>query len=122
MTFTIHQTRTTPFAEFKDGCLVIRGKSVPFNYPEIFDTIQDRMSAYMKEPEENTRIDITLSAINATSKRSLIKIFQLFEEMNKQGIKISINWYYESDDEDVYEMGEICKNNFNVNMQLSEID
>lgn len=118
MTFTIHQTRTTPFAELRDGYLVIRGKSVPFNYPEIYDTIQDRMSLYMNKPEKTTRIDICLSAINAVSKRSIISTFQLFEKMNKQGINILINWYYQSDDEDVYEMGEICKSIFDLNIRM----
>ncbi len=121
MTFTIHQTKTTPFAELKDGYLVIRGKSVPFNYPDIYDTIQDRMSIYMNKPEEITRIDICLSAINAVSKRSIINTFQLFEEMGKHGMNILINWYYQPDDEDVYELGEICKSNFDLNIRMLQI-
>jgi len=122
MTFTIHQTKTTPFAELKDGYLVIRGKSVPFNYPDIYDTIQDRMSIYMNKPEEKTRIDICLSAINAVSKRSIINTFQLFEEMSKHGMNILINWYYQPDDEDVYELGEICKSNFDLNIRMLQIE
>ena len=122
MTFTIHQTQTTPFAEFKDGYLIIRGKSVPFNYPEIYDTIQDRMNVYMKKPEEKTRIDICLSPINAVSKRSIMNTFRTFEEMNKLGMNISINWYYEPDDEDVFELGEICKSNFNLNIRMLPIE
>ena len=122
MTFTIHQTQTTPFAEFKDGYLIIRGKSVPFNYPEIYDTIQDRMNVYMKKPEEKTRIDICLSPINAVSKRSIMNTFRTFEEMNKLGMNISINWYYEPDDEDVFELGEICKSNFNLNICMLPIE
>ena len=122
MTFTILQTRTTPFAELRDGYLVVRGKSVPFNYPEIYDTIQDRMSLYMNKPEKTTRIDICLSAINAVSKRSIISTFQLFEKMSKQGINILINWYYQSDDEDVFEMGEICKSAFDLNILMLPIE
>ena len=122
MTFTILQTRTTPFAELRDGYLVIRGKSVPFNYPEIYDTIQDRMSLYMNKPKKTTRIDICLSAINAVSKRSIITTFQLFEKMSKQGINILVNWYYQSDDEDVFEMGEICKSAFDLNIRMLPIE
>jgi hypothetical protein len=122
MTFTIHQTRTTPFAEFKNGYLIIRGKSMPFNYPDIYDTIQDRMTLYMKHPEEKTRIDICLSAINASSKRSLINTFRLFEKMNKRGMNILINWFYQPDDEDVYELGEFCKSNFDLNICVNRID
>ncbi len=122
MTFTILQTRTTPFAELRDGYLVIRGKSVPFNYPDSDDTIQDRMSLYMNKPDTTTRIDICLCAINAVSKRSIITTFQLFEKMSKQGINILVNWYYQSDDEDVFEMGEICKSAFDLNIRMLPIE
>ncbi len=121
MTFTIHQTQTTPFAEFKNGNLVIRGKSVPFNYPEIYDTIQDRMLVYMQKPEEKTRIDICLSAINAISKRMIYNTFRQFEEMKKQGMDIQIKWYYQPDDDDVYEMGELCKANFDLDIRMLKL-
>ncbi len=120
MTFTIIQTKTTPLADFKDGYLLIKGKSVPFEYPEIFDTIHDRLRVYMRKPEKRMLIDIDLSAINAASKRSIMQTFQLFEEMNKEGANVRVNWFYQPDDEDVYELGEICKSSFNINIDLWE--
>jgi hypothetical protein len=118
MTFTIIQTKTTPYANFKDGYLLIRGRSVPFEYPEIYDTIYDRLKVYMKKPERETRVDIDLSAINAVSKFSIMQTFRLFEEMNRQGANVQVSWYYQLDDEDVYELGEICKSTFDVDMNI----
>jgi hypothetical protein len=118
MTFTIFHTKTTPFAELRNGHLKIKGKSVPFNYPEFYDTIHDRMTVYMEQPEKHTTVDFSLSAINAVSKRSIINTFKLFEEMSQKGYELDINWYYQSDDEDVYELGQICKSSFDVKMQI----
>ncbi len=120
MTFTIIQTKTTPYANFRDGYLLIRGKSVPFGYPEMYDTIYDRLRIYMQRPEKNTKVDFDLSAINAISKLSIMQTFRLFEEMNKEGVNVQVNWYYQHDDEDVYELGEICKSTFDIEMDLKE--
>ena len=120
MTFTIFQTRTTPFAELRGGYLRIEGKSVPFNHPDFYDTIKDRLTLYMQKPEKHTQVDFILSAINAVSKRSIIDTFRVFEMMSEKGCDLIINWYYQPDDEDVYEMGEICMTSFNVNMHMKE--
>ena len=118
MTFTILQTKTTPYAEFNDGYLLIRGKSVPFDHPEIYDIIRDRLIVYMQNPAKEMKIDFSLSAINAVSKRSIMLTFRLFEEMNREGANIRVNWYYHPDDDDVYELGEICKATFNILMDV----
>jgi hypothetical protein len=121
MTFTIINTKTTPFAELRNGHLEIRGKSVPFNHPEFYDTIKDRLTVYMKRPEKYTTVDFSLSAVNAASKRSIINTFRVFEEMSKKGCELEITWHYQLDDEDVFELGEICKSSFEVNMHMKEI-
>jgi replicative DNA helicase len=121
MTFTIAQTKTTPFAEFRDGYLVIRGKSVPFDKPEIYDIINDRLVIYSKNPEKHTYIDFIFSAVNAVSKRHIINTFRLLEQLNKKGTDIKVNWFYQDDNEDIRELGEICKSYFKMNIQLKII-
>ncbi|MBA7536099.1 hypothetical protein ES705_28361 [subsurface metagenome] len=122
MTFTIAQTRTTPYAEFKKGYLIIKGKSVPFEHPDIYDIISDRLRLYFENPEKHTRIDFNFSAINAVSKRHIIDTFRLIENMGTKDTIIKVNWYYQTNDEDVLELGEICKSTFNLNVQLKKTD
>jgi hypothetical protein len=118
MTFTIVQTRTTPQAEFRDGYLLIKGKSVPFDHPDMYDIIKDRLTVYAKNPESETKIDFNLSAVNAVSKRSIVDTFRLLDEIDGSGTRIQVNWFYQSDDEDVMEFGEICQSNFKVHINL----
>lgn len=120
MTFTIVQTRTTPHAEFRNGHLIIKGKSVPFDHPDCYDTIKDRLVVYAKNPMRRTQIDFDLSAVNAVSKRSIVDTFRLLEEINGEETKVQVNWFYQSDDEDVLEFGEICQSNFDVSVNLLE--
>jgi hypothetical protein len=74
----------------------------------------------MEHPEKSTTIDFNLSAINAASKRSIINTFKVFEEMARKGCDLTVNWYYQSDDEDIFELGEICKSSFEINMEIKE--
>lgn len=120
MTFTIVKTRTTPHAEFRDGHLSIKGKSVPFDHPDCYDTIQDLLMDYSKNPQSTTQIDFDLSAVNAASKRSIVDTFRLLEKMNGANTKVEVNWFYQTDDEDVLEFGEICRSNFNLAVNLYE--
>lgn len=120
MTFTIVQTRTTPQAEFRDGHLSIKGKSVPFDHPDCYDTIKDRLVIYAKNPLRRTQIDFDLYAVNAASKRSIVDTFRLLEEIDGDETKVHVNWFYQSDDEDVMEFGEICQSNFDVAVNVLE--
>jgi hypothetical protein len=114
MTFTIIQTRTTPFAEFRDGYLIIRGKSVPFDHPEIYDIIMDRLKLFAQTPDEEIQIDIKLTAVNAVSKRSIANTFICLENLEKKGTRVKINWFYPPDNEDIFELGEIFQSRFTM--------
>jgi hypothetical protein len=120
MTFTIVQTRTTPHAEFRDGHLSIKGKSVPFDHPDCYDTIRDLLLVYAKNPMSQTQIDFDLSAMNAVSKRSIVDTFRLLEEIDGINTKVLVNWFYRTDDEDIQEFGEICQSNFSIAVNLLE--
>jgi hypothetical protein len=118
MTYTIAQTKTTPFAEFRDGYILVMGKSFPFEKPEIFDTIRERLKIYFKKPEKNTCIDFKLSVVNAVSKRYIIDTFKLLEQIHSRGSAMEINWFYQKDNDDIKEFGEICKSHFKINIHL----
>jgi hypothetical protein len=74
---------------------------------------------YAQNPQRETQIDFDLSAVNAVSKRSIVDTFRLLEEINSK-TKVCVNWFYQTDDEDVMEFGEICQSNFNVSFNLFE--
>jgi hypothetical protein len=120
MTFSIARTKTTPSAEFRNGYLIISGKSVPFEEPEIYDIIQERLTVYFEKPKKLTSIDFNFHALNAVSKRHLMDTLNLLEKINDRGNKILINWYYQIDNEDIFELGEICKANYKLKICLRQ--
>lgn len=122
MTFIIPQTKTTPFAEFKDGNLIIKGKSVPYDQPSIYNIINERLISYSKNPQNSTQIDFFLSEVNAISKRQIINILKLLEELKHNGVDINVNWHCNPENEDIQDFGEICKTICNNSFQLKEME
>lgn len=120
MTFTIFRTQTTPLVDFHDGHLVIEGKSVPFEHPDYYDTLQEKLQLYSTEHTKSTQIDIRLTAANAVSKRSIVGIFRFLSDLKESGISLQVNWYYGKDNEDIRELGEICRSTFGLWIDLFE--
>ena len=118
MNFTIVKTRTTPQAEFQDGRLTIKGKSVPFDSTDCYDTICDRLQKYAENPKKETQVDFDLSAMNAATKRSIVDTFTLLEEINRSKSRVEINWFYQEDNEDIMEFGELCQSSFELAVSL----
>jgi hypothetical protein len=118
MTFTILQTNTTPFAEFKEGNLIIKGKSVPFDQPDIYNIINKKLITYSKKPNDITQIDFFLSDVNAISKRYIIGILKLLEKLDHNGIIINVNWHCNPENDDIQDFGQICKTICKINFQV----
>jgi hypothetical protein len=118
MTFIIPQTKTTPFAEFKAGNLIIKGKSVPLEQPAVYNIINKKLTNYAKNPENSTQIDFYLSEVNAVSKKQIVNILKLLEKLKKNGVNVNVNWHCHPDNEDIQDFGEICQTMCNLNFQL----
>ena len=122
MTFIIPQTKTTPFAEFRQGNLIVKGKSVPLEQPAVYNIINKKLSSYAKNPENSTQIDFYLSEVNAISKKQIVNILKLLEKLKKNGINVNVNWHCSPDNEDIQDFGEICKTMCNLNFQLKNAE
>ena len=88
------------------GLLEITGRSNPENTIEVFKPIVNWVEEYVQNPGEKTTVNIQLEHFNTSSSKSLIGILKRLEAIKKDGRDIIINWYYDSDDEDILEAGE----------------
>ena len=114
MYFFIQGTKTTPYAIINDGYMKITGNSTPVeNNNSFYGQMSKQVNLYAKEPANKTFVDIALSHVNA-SKRSIVDLLNTLEKLNQQGFQVVINWQFESDDEDVRELGEILEAMFEL--------
>jgi hypothetical protein len=106
------------------GKLLLKGRSIPENSIEFYKPLNDWIDSYSSDPKEVTTIDVKLEYFNTSSSKCILDLFKKLERLNTSGSEVSVNWYFEEDDEDMEEAGEdyqaIIKLPFNM-IEVEEI-
>lgn len=119
----IEKTVKTPYVNFDPvtGTLKIIGRSIPENPEDFYDDLFKWVEKYFNEPQKETTINIQLEYINSGSSKFILEFFQLIQDYHAHGNNCKINWYYEEDDEAVFELGKHYQTLINVPFKLIEI-
>lgn len=116
----IEATKVTPMVCFdpKQGVIEFKGISSPENslgfYQHIFITLDEFLSW------ENKEIVANLSFIyfNTSSSKCLFDVLKKLSMVRTSGRELTINWFYEEDDEDMREVGEDYSNVLNLDFNF----
>ncbi|PJC62663.1 MAG: nuclear pore complex subunit [Flavobacteriales bacterium CG_4_9_14_0_2_um_filter_32_27] len=116
-------TPKTPTVEFKplEGYLLLRGRSIPENSIEFYKPLIEGLEAYNQNPQPTTNVDIQLEYFNTSSSKCVLDVLKKLEVINGNS-KVTINWYYEEDDEDMLEAGEDYQAIINVPFKMVEVE
>ncbi|HKL37892.1 MAG TPA: DUF1987 domain-containing protein [Bacteroidales bacterium] len=103
----IEETIKTPGVKFDavTGVLKITGRAIPENPEDFFADIMDWVFTYFKNPHDRTEVEIQLEYINSGASKFILEFFHHLEEKFSEGYPVTVLWYYEEDDESVYELG-----------------
>ncbi|MBL4658363.1 MAG: DUF1987 domain-containing protein [Flavobacteriales bacterium] len=91
------------------GLIEISGRSIPEHAGKFYMPILDWIDRYVKSPAEETTIRFELEYYNSSSKRYLLDVLERFSLLHENGHKVTLNWYYEEDDEDAEDVGTMFK-------------
>lgn len=121
---TIEGTPKTPTINFdpEKGFLEIKGRSIPENSIEFYKPLIDWLESYSGSPKSNTAVNIQLEYFNTSSSKCILDLFKKLESIHTKGNQITINWYYEEDDEDMLEAGEDYQAIINVPFQMIQLE
>ncbi|MCG8409723.1 MAG: DUF1987 domain-containing protein [Bacteroidales bacterium] len=98
----IQKTRSTPEIDFKiSGELIITGRSLPEDVHRFYDPIVDWIE---KLECENLTLDLKLEYLNTSSTKKILTLLLTINE-NLKIKNITVNWYYESDDMEMEDLG-----------------
>lgn len=102
----IQSTTSTPEIDFtRSGKLSIKGKSLPEDPRKFYEPIFKWAESFSTDVVE---IDVKLEYVNTSSSKRIIELLKIID-CNKEIRKIDMNWYYEIDDPDMLEFGEIIQ-------------
>ncbi len=101
-------TPKTPSINFdgNTGKFEISGRSIPENSANFYLPLIDWVEKYISSAVDGTAIHVRLEYFNTSSLKSLVELFRRFEKLLSGGKQVEIFWYYEAEDEDMYESGE----------------
>ncbi len=105
----VEKTRTTPQVDFNNGYIHIEGKSIPVVDPGFYQSLVNMMNSYAVNPAFTTIIELSFDCINAYSKKSMMQVFRILEQIHSNGNRVVVNWCYREEDEAMLELGTIYK-------------
>lgn len=119
----IEGTPKTPTINFdmNTGMLEIKGRSIPENSIEFYKPLVEHLERYAQKPLNTTKVNIQLEYFNTSSSKCILDVFKKLETIAKGGNEITINWFYEQDDEDMLEAGEDYQAIINVPFKMIEV-
>lgn len=120
----IAPTSKTPEAwlDHSEGVIEIKGRSVPENTYEYYSLLMRWIEEYKNNPCENTTININLEFFNSGSARCIMDLLRSLETLMDSGKNISINWFFDADDEDMRGEIEIFESLVKIPFHISEIN
>ncbi len=105
----IDPTDETPKVIFDrdKGIFELSGKSLPEDVSQFYTQLLEWLDAYAENPLAETNFDFKMDYFNTASSKMILDILLKLEELHESGdSKVTINWHYLEEDEDMEEAGE----------------
>jgi hypothetical protein len=102
--FIIEESRQRPKVYFNalEGVMNIEGRCLLEFAEDLFDPMNKWLEEYIKNPNKDTVLNISLEYFNSTSAKALIRFLTIAKRLEEK-VNFSVNFYY--DDENVLEYG-----------------
>lgn len=118
----IKGTSKSPEIDFKSGLLLVSGRSIPEDSIAFYEPVIAWIENYIKRPEALTRVNFRIEYINSGSNRFIYTILKLLDGQFANGSNIVVNWYYEEDDDTLYNLGRDLQGLIKLPFKLIAID
>ncbi len=106
---SIEATERSPAIEFdfEQNTFSIRGESYPEDVASFFGPVIDRLDEHLSSlGGGEVRFDFELIYFNSSSAKVLMGLFDKLDETADQGVSVTINWYYDEEDDTMEELGQ----------------
>ena len=120
----ISPTKNTPEVILDPkGIIKMTGRLIPENAIEFFNPIDEWINEYFCNDPDITCFELYFEYINSEGIRHLLdffhKIIHIHLKNNKK--KLKVNWYYNDDDEDMFEQGTFFSSDLKMPLNLIKI-
>jgi hypothetical protein len=117
----IKPTKRSPLVLFEPGRLLILGRSIIENPSVFYDSALKFIADPDRSWQENTKIIFGYEYINTGSTKWLYLILRQLAEIKNLATIVTITWYYEEGDNDMFELGNMLKPLVECNFDIVEL-
>ncbi|MBX7222046.1 MAG: DUF1987 domain-containing protein [Blastocatellia bacterium] len=104
----IEKTKVTPSINFNavSGEMEIAGESYPENSMQFYQPVFKWLTEFFEQASGGCVFNFKLQYFNTSSSKCILNILEILEDANNGGKTVTLNWYYQEDDEDMLESGQ----------------
>lgn len=119
----IGRTATSPEIELdlEQGTIDIIGRSLPANSELFYDRVYRWLEEYLKEPREQTTVNMRMDYLDTSSSKHFYNIFDRLSTVKERGKAVQVNWHYEIGDEEMAETGKDYQSLFPMEFNFIEV-
>jgi hypothetical protein len=116
----IKATNDTPRVIFDpdNDIFEITGRSLPEDVVTFYQPVLDWLDDYASHPKKKTEFIFKYIYFNTATSKLVQDILFKLEFLKESGHSVNILWYYEQDDEDMYDLGLEFKENIDLPFEL----
>ncbi len=120
----IENTLKSPRIDFnpETGLFEISGVSLIENTLDFYRPILSWLKKYIEQPCASTTVIFKLKYSNTSSLQFIYDIISLVNQEQNKKTKLSVVWYYASDDIDMKEVGEDYNDSFDFDFFFKEVE
>jgi hypothetical protein len=93
--------------DFAKHRLRLKGESYPEDVATFYAPVFEALDRYLADLRDGAcRFDFELIYFNSSSAKAIMSLLQKLEEAAARGASVTINWYYDEEDDTMQELGE----------------
>lgn len=116
-------TNTTPEVMLDPrGFIKIKGRAIDERRSKSPEQITDWIDAYVLNPAGMTEVTVALEFLNSFNTLIITSLLRKIVQVIQHGKNITVKWYYEEDDVDLFERGEYISNTIDVPFEFIATD
>ena len=93
--------------------MIIKGRSCPDNALGFYNQVYQSLETYKSTGSKKLTVFFNLEYFNTSSAKCIFDLFKRLQLTSTAGMEVTVNWYYEEEDDDMLESGEDYSDFFN---------
>lgn len=96
-----------------DGVCSFSGVSIPEDAHSFYQPVLEWLEAYKTDPSSDSIFNFHFQYLNQKTVRYLSKIFDVIENLDKEGNLVVVYWFFDDEDDEIESVGSRFEDEYN---------